>query len=375
MVAAGSILIGGCGSGRAVAPTPLVRDTNLQEPTVERSVDFGGRPILGERRASSIIGIYGEEVSQSSVTPGFGDGSHNLAQITFAAEGDDFDPDVDPNGEWIYFASTQHRATSELYRKPIGGSTVTQLTSDPADDMMPEVSPDGAQIAFCSNRSGNWDIYIMPSSGGSPRLITSDPANEIHPSWSPDGRRLVYSKYNDLNGRWELWAVNVDNVSVRHFIDYGLMPEWSPDPARSKILFQRAKERGSRYHSIWTIDLVDNQGRNPTEIVSSSNAAIINPAWSPDGEHIVFVTVLAPESQPGDTPAVSDVWIVALDGTGRVNLTQGDFANFQPTWGGDGRIYFVSDRGGSDNLWTVDASSVVGRTGGTVANAPDEAGN
>ena len=41
------------------------------------------------------------------------------------------------------------------------GAAVTQLTKDPANDVMPAISPDGQWVAFASDRSGNWDIYLI----------------------------------------------------------------------------------------------------------------------------------------------------------------------------------------------------------------------
>jgi len=387
-LAAALLAAGGCQTtgGRMASPPPEDSPTGVETPerstivartpgAPDDSVSFGG--VSEGRRPTGIVGIYGETISRSVSASGFGDGEANVAQVTFAREGADFDPDVDCDAEWIAFASTQHRTTSDLYLKSVNGSTLTQLTSDPADDMMPEISPDGEWIAFCSNRAGNWDLYVMPKSGGQPRLITSEPTHELHPSWSPDGRHLVYCKFGEQSQRWELWVTEAANTSVRSFIDYGFLPEWSPDPAQNKILFQRARERGSRYHSIWTIDYVDGQGRNPTEIVSAMNAAVINPAWSPDGSRIVFATVVEPENHPQEKPAEADLWIVRLDGTERMNLTNGQSANFQPTWGADGRVYFVSDRGGQDNIWSVVAVPSGGErqspaSAGAVANVPTE---
>jgi TolB protein len=337
------------------ASEPVV-DAKATDGSARRPVDFGDQTIAQHPdRPTAIIGIFGESISHSSTTSGFGDGASNITQVTFARDGQDFDPDTDSTGQRLVYASTQHRRTADLYLKGVNGSTVTQLTSDPGDDVMPEFSPDGAWIAFASNRAGNFDLYVMPVSGGQPRSLSTDASDELHPTWSPDGRTLAYCRFGEQSQRWELWTVDVDNPSVRNFVDYGFLPEWSPDPAQNKILFQRAKERGSRYHSIWTIDYVDGQGRNPTEIASAANAAVINPSWSPDGSHIVFATIVEPESQPSEKPVEADLWIVRLDGTGRTNLTNGFAANYQPTWGANGLVYFVSDRGGNDNLWSVAA--------------------
>ncbi len=308
------------------------------------------------------------------------DSSTTARQITFAGEGDDVDPAIDPSGQWLAFASTRHRPTYDVYLQHVDGTSVTQLTGDPASDRMPVFSPDGRRIAFCSDRSGNWDIFLMDLDGsGQTVRLTDDPADEIHPSFSPDGKRLAYSAATGAEGEWEIVVVDLDNSkATRRFIgQHGLFPKWSPDG--TKLLFQRARERGSAYFSVWTVDIVDLEAKRPTEIASSTNAGIINPAWSPDGRHIVFCTVVNPPADDRTKPIHADIWIVGADGKHRSNLTNSRFLNYQPVWAGDGSIYFVSNRGptGAETIWALrpDAAMNVayGKPApvGTAMNAPD----
>lgn len=298
-------------------------------------------------------GIFGE-IGDSHMGPtSFGlqhSGAENLAQMSFATEGADFDPDVSPDGTFITFASTQHGATADIYRKGVNGHTITQLTNDPANDVMPAISPDGARIAFASDRGGTWDIYIMNADGGQAMQLTNDPAPQLHPTWSPDGRRIAFCRLGETSGRWELWVTEVANPAVRHFIGYGLLPDWSPDG--NKITFQRSRQRGDRFFSVWTIDYDNGEGRNPTEIVSSPVAACVNPTFSRDGSKIAFAVVPNPEAH-GASPQIADLWITNVDGTGRANLTGGLFTNLMPAWGPDGRIFFISDRSGTENIWSL----------------------
>ena len=148
-------------------------------------------------------------------------------------------------------------------------------------------------------------------------------------------------------------VVDLENPASKHFIGPGLFPTFSPTDDR--ILFQRARERGTRWFSLWTMDLVNGEGMRPTEIAASANAALITPTWSPDGKHIAFCTVLDPSTEDHARPTQADIWIIGSDGTGRSNLTHSPFANLEPVWAHDGTIYFSSNRGkdGTENVWSI----------------------
>jgi TolB protein len=305
------------------------------------------------RRAIGSMGLYGQVASTRQARTSPMDGINNLKQVTYTAEGADFDPDIDPTGSLLVFASTRHRETSDLYVKRVEGSALRQLTDDPANEVMPAFSPDGTRVAFTSDRSGNWDIYIKDIRGGQPIQITSGATDDIHPSFSRDGQSLIYSSYGTPSGQWEMVIVNLNNPSTKRYIGHGLFPTWSP--TEDKIVFQRARQRGTRWFSIWTLDMVDGEPMSPTEIAASTNAAAITPDWSPDGKQIVFCTVIDPQSDQEQGPPHADVWIINADGTNRVRLTMGRFANIQPNWAGTGAIYFTSDRSGDgmENVWSI----------------------
>lgn len=318
--------------------------------------DPATHPVSHQAAPLRDLGLYGQLSEQRSAAGSPLDSPDNIVQVTFVNEGADFDPDVDPTGTHLVFASTRHRATADLYIKRVDGTSVTQLTDDPANDIMPAFSPDGKWVAYASDRSGNWDIYLIPVDGnGQAQQITNSSAREIHPSFSNDGKKLVYCAFSAQSGQWEVVVVDLANPGVKQFIANGLFPSWSPTDNR--IVFQRARERGSRWFSIWTVTYDGGEAKRPTEIAASSNAAVITPDWSPDGRHLVFCTVVDPQAdEESASPAQADVWMIASDGTSRTNLTQStQFVNLQPVWSPGGAIYFVSNRGsdGQENIWAI----------------------
>ncbi len=290
----------------------------------------------------------------------------NVRQITASFAGADFDPTPTPDGRHIVFASTQHRPTADIYIKPINGSVVTRLTDDPAQDVMPAVSPDGRYIAYCSDRNGSWDIFVMPVEGGKAVQLTSDAAHDLHPSWSPDGSRIVYSRLGQQTGRWEMWVADVTAANSAQFIGFGLFPQWAPVAATGangadQIMFQRSRERGDRAFSVWTIDYQSEPGSagRETEIATAPGSALINPSWSPDARFVTFAQVPYSEawaSGASARPERSVLWMMAADGTGKVKLTDGKSIDLMPSWSRDNEIFFVSNMGGSEHLWSMELS-------------------
>jgi TolB protein len=276
----------------------------------------------------------------------------NMTRHTFSSVGRDFDPDLHPDGETLAFASTRNSERPDVFLKHVDGFAITQLTSDPADDIQPRFSPDGGKVVFCSNRTGNWDIWVINCDGTELTQLTHDQADEVAPCWSPDGTRVAFTVWGRRSRQWEIWVLAADRPGIRRFLCYGMFPDWSPNGQR--IAFQRARQRGTRWFSVWTVDLVGDECRHPTELAWSDSAACIAPRWSPDGKSIVYCAVRQTAVTDGNSELMpADVWLVDTQTGTRLKLTDGAVSAFNPTWSVTDRIFFVSARSGVENIWSV----------------------
>ena len=96
-------------------------------------------------------------------------------------------PSISPDGKQIAFSYK-----GDLYTVATAGGEAKQLTMHEAHDYMPVWSPDNKNIAFASNRFGNFNIFIMPASGGTAQRITFWSGAEQPYTFSPDGQYVVF---------------------------------------------------------------------------------------------------------------------------------------------------------------------------------------
>jgi TolB protein len=140
---------------------------------------------------------------------------------------DETAPAWSPDGRRMAFVQESDRdseiiATSVTCTDPVHGCPTDRhnLSDNPARDRYPAWSPDGSYLAFASNRTGLWGIYMMHADGSQIRLLTDGRIASITPAWSPDGQYIVFAGRS--GGKDDTYIMNADGSNVRPLAAIGI---------------------------------------------------------------------------------------------------------------------------------------------------------
>jgi TolB protein len=163
---------------------------------------------------------------------------------------------------------------------------LTRLTYGPWDDITPAISPDGQTVAFASNRSGYWDIYLMDLGSGGISRLTDTLDYEAAPSWSPDNKWLVYEAYLDNNLELVIQSVESPGEVLRLTNNPAgdFSPAWSPQGRQIAFVSNQSGE-----DEIWLAELDNGEDQRFMNLSQDSASKDTHPAWSPDGSSLAWV--------------------------------------------------------------------------------------
>jgi len=191
----------------------------------------------------------------------------------------------------------------KIYTINLASGAITALTRDGDwNDEEPRWSPDGTRIAFRSNRTGNYNLYVMDADGGRVTRITEHPRNDQQPSWLPDGQSLVYASERDRGpGRFDLyrlWLADGANERLTNFFEgYAFMPNVSPDGNWVAFVATTFPYDGGYANQVHVLELATRQ-----TWPFDATAGGCWPNWSPDGSKIAHVSLL---QEPSHVQVVS----------------------------------------------------------------------
>lgn len=214
------------------------------------------------------------------------------------SEGTWMDLDVSPDGRTVVFD-----LLGDIYTMPIAGGRATRISGGPAFEFQPRFSPDGARIAFVSDRDGLNNIWTMSPTGEDPRQITTEGERDVNtPSWSADGEYVFARKHYVFSrslGAGEIWMWHTSGGSGLQVTDRpneqqdqgepaaGPKGEWvyySQDVTQGPF-FQYNKDPYAGIYAIRRRNLETGEA----ETVTGGPGGAIAPTPHPDGRRLAFV--------------------------------------------------------------------------------------
>jgi serine/threonine protein kinase len=217
-------------------------------------------------------------------------------------------------------------------------TTFTQLTSLGGVESFPSLSPDGNTIVYVSRG----DIYLQRVGGQKAINLTEDsPVDDTQPAFSPDGTRIAFRSERDGGG---IFVMGATGESVKRVSDAGFNPAWSADG--ELLVFSTLgvadSGRGITAAKLSTVRIDTGEVR----VVDVNDA--VQPQWSPHGHRIAFWSNSRSERN------YRDIWTVPAKGGEVTAVTRDEHIDWNPVWSPDGKfIYFCSNRGGAMSLWRV----------------------
>jgi Tol biopolymer transport system component len=236
----------------------------------------------------------------------------------------------------------------------------------------PAWSPDGSRIAVQSTIAGGPNIWVMnaecaslPEGCGSNLVqITRNPAKDLNAAWSPDGSRIAFD--SNLGGPLvtlvpgyqinaeDIYVMNVDGsnvVRLTNHPDRDFDPAWSPDGTRIAFVSSRDGNHDIYVMNAECASLPEGCGSNVIRLTDGPGLDL-SPDWSPDGSRIAF--------RDGDFHiSVVNAECASLPegcGSNLVQLTAGSACDWDPAWSPDGSlIAFRSNRDGNHDIYVMNA--------------------
>ena len=322
------------------------------------------------------------------------------------------DPRISPDSSRVVYTITEidmkaNEENADLWLVSIAGGAPRRLTSQTGDDRRARWSPDGASIAFLSDRVSVDDegkrvekrtqIWLMPLDGGEAQQLTSSPSAVSEFAWSPDGKQLVYvaaTLPDDHKAREErrkagfdavvagehrmrhLWTIAVGGGKATQITkgDFDATePAWSPKG--DLIAFVSRPTPVANEQLLSDLYVVPAPGGAPRKLVNNEGPDFA-PAWSPDGAEIAYLSNQRRQS----SGAHNTITIVPIaGGAPRFVLREFDYSAGAPRWAPDGRrLFFTAGTHGESHIFVVPATGGAAKaltTGSILATSIDIANN
>jgi Tol biopolymer transport system component len=196
------------------------------------------------------------------------------------------------------------------------------------------------RIVYVNEWNGQVDLFTVLADGSGRQQLTHDEAREQYPMWSPDGSLIAFQRSEPDSETAEIYVMAADGSDVRNVSNHAAddwTPAWSPDG--TQLLFASGRDGPVMLLYVGSLDSLVWR-----PIANSEGAAM--PAWSPVGRQIAFRKEL---------PGNDEIFVMNLDGSGSLNVTNHYSNDFTPSWSPDGqRLVFEASRDGNNEIYGMD---------------------
>ena len=198
----------------------FIRREESRTWTLAGSIDQAARPASDPRAGDWVFVRY--DVSSTAEDSDIYFGSAEPRLLIKQTGNQDY-PSVSPDGKTLAYSSgivvAPRQAAVQVHQQlwilDLQTRRARQLLLDQSENMDPAWSPSSQVLAFASNRSGQFEIWVVKKDGTGLGQITNGPGVKTHPVWSPDGENILFTRF--LQGRYGLAIVSAEGGEVRPY--------------------------------------------------------------------------------------------------------------------------------------------------------------
>ena len=255
-------------------------------------------------------------------------------QLTTGA-GQDVELAISSDGKRMALSILKQNA--DVWKLPVSPQTgkpsgpPQEVITTTREDSRASWSPDGAMIAFNSDRSGEMNIWLYSIAGGLTRQLTKGAGGDFQANWSPNGKRIVF--FSSRGGNADIWSADVETGSLQqltHGSSIDINPFFSPD---GKYIAYQSDQTGRP--EVWVMNADGSAARQLTRVGVRGHFL----RWNKNGDAIIFRCPF------GDKPRTMQASLDSADPQVLTDVSGGSHMSLSPDY------TFIMDVVGHKTLW------------------------
>jgi len=254
-------------------------------------------------------------------------------------------------------ASVVYSMAGSLWKQRLGETVAVELThARGAYDYQPDVARDGGSVVFARYDGRGIELWRLDLASGREQALTTGGAVNTEPRLSPDGRRLAWVS-TEGTGHFNLFIADLDEQGLhgahpllgerqsridRYYystFDHAVNPAWTPDGKSIYFVSNREVAWGSG--DVWVVPV--DEPSAVRKVLSEETTWSAHPEPAPAGQRLLYSSYRGRQWH--------QLWLTTLDGAAPLPLTFGEFDARNARWSPDGqRVAFISNEGGNTSL-------------------------